>query len=270
MDLSFVTEVASPRRREDLPPPRPGTAFLAGGTWVYSEPQPAVDRLVDLTALDWPAVTTSESGLTISATCTIETLCAVRLPENWSGARAFRSCADALLASWKIWHTATVGGNLALSLPAGAMIAACCALDATLTIWTPDGSEYHLPAEAFVTGVGTNVLRPGEILRSITIGSAALCGRVAVRKVAYAPLGRSGALLVARHGTDGSWTLVVTAGTVRPHLLRFPEPPTASELSETLAATVAPTDYLTDAHGTASWRRHVTALLAEEIREELT
>ena len=56
MDLSFVTELSAPRSRDDLPAPEPGTAFLAGGTWLYSEPQPHLTTLVDLAGFDWEAV----------------------------------------------------------------------------------------------------------------------------------------------------------------------------------------------------------------------
>src|SRR5436305_489841 len=48
MDLNTVSEVVRPRRRESLADWRAGDAWLAGGTWLFSEPQPAVRRLVDL------------------------------------------------------------------------------------------------------------------------------------------------------------------------------------------------------------------------------
>ena len=40
MDLNTVTEVVRPTAREELPPWRDGDAWLAGGTWLFSEPQP--------------------------------------------------------------------------------------------------------------------------------------------------------------------------------------------------------------------------------------
>ena len=56
MDLNTVTEIARPRQRAELPAWRAGDAWLAGGTWLFSEPQPTVHRLLDLTGLGWPSV----------------------------------------------------------------------------------------------------------------------------------------------------------------------------------------------------------------------
>ena len=47
---------------------------------------------------------------------------------DWAAAPLLRQCCEALLASFKIWRSATVGGNVALSFPAGAMISLLSAL----------------------------------------------------------------------------------------------------------------------------------------------
>src|SRR5258705_12464819 len=70
MDLNTITEVAHPRTRAQLPVWTAGDAWLAGGTWLFSEPQIHLTRLIDLTALKWPALTIGANGLTIPATCT--------------------------------------------------------------------------------------------------------------------------------------------------------------------------------------------------------
>ena len=75
-------------------------------------------------------------------------------------------CADSLLASWKIQRIATIGGNLAMALPAGPMTSLAVALDASLVLWTATG-ERTVRAVDFVTGVRTTVLRPGELIRAI-------------------------------------------------------------------------------------------------------
>src|SRR5687768_3914513 len=110
MDLNTVSEVVRPRRRESLTGWRDGDAWLAGGTWLFSEPQPALYRLIDLESLDWPALEVSDAGLTIAATCRIADLHALAPPADWTAARLIGECCNALLMSFKIWNMATVGG----------------------------------------------------------------------------------------------------------------------------------------------------------------
>src|SRR4051794_5912175 len=92
------------------------------------------------------------------------------LPElrpDWSAAPLFHQCCTAQLASFKIWRTATVGGNVCLSLPVGAMISLASALDAGLVVWCADGGDYRLPVTEFVTASSANVLAGDDVLRSI-------------------------------------------------------------------------------------------------------
>src|SRR5690606_31886430 len=195
-----------------------GAAARGGGTWLFSEPQPHLHRLVDLSGLDWPAVTRHPDALEIAATCTVEQMAALSDEAEHTAAPLFRQCAEALLASWKIWKRATVGGNICLSFPAGAMISLATALDADAVIWTIDGGERRIPVADFVLGVASNALAPGEILRSIRIPLRVLNSRTVFRKIALSPLGRSGAVVIGRRDDDGSVTLSITASTVRPYL----------------------------------------------------
>ncbi len=86
MDLNTITEVAHPKTREQLPVWTAGDAWLAGGTWLFSEPQVHLTRLIDLTALKWPALTIGATGLTIAATCTVAQLDALACPPEWLAA----------------------------------------------------------------------------------------------------------------------------------------------------------------------------------------
>ena len=74
MDLNTITAVAHPQTRAQLPVWTPGDAWLAGGTWLFSEPQVHLTRLIDLTDLEWPALTVTESHFSIAATCTVAQL----------------------------------------------------------------------------------------------------------------------------------------------------------------------------------------------------
>src|SRR5262245_7986378 len=111
MDLNSITHVLKPRQRTDLAPWQPGDAWLAGGTWLFSEPQPALTRLIDLAGLGWPPLEVGDDGLTIAATCRIAELNAAVLPARWTAAALVDQCCRAFLASFKIWNMATVGGN---------------------------------------------------------------------------------------------------------------------------------------------------------------
>ncbi|MGV9710492.1 FAD binding domain-containing protein [Gordonia sp. NPDC003424] len=266
MDLNTVTGYRYAHTRSDLIL-APGEQLVAGGTWVFSEPQVATTGLVDLTSMDWPALEElPDGGLRIAATCPIVEI--TRLPEHphWRARPLFAQCANALLASFKIWNIATVGGNICRSFAAASMVSLSAGLDGVAGVWTPDGDEYRIPVADMVTGNGTNTLAEGEVLRCIDIPGHAMGSRTAFRKIALAELGRSGAVVTGRVDDDGTTVFGITAATERPTILRYPALPDADALrGEVLAAH----GYYTDPLGAADWRRGVSAVLAEEIRSEL-
>jgi CO/xanthine dehydrogenase FAD-binding subunit len=269
MDLNTIKEVAHPRKREQLPVWTAGDAWLAGGTWLFSEPQAHLTRLIDLTDLKWPALTIGETGLTVAATCTVAQLDALACPPDWLAAPLINQCCRAFLASFKIWKTATVGGNLCMSLPAGPMISLTAALGGVCTVWKADGSEQRVSVADFVTGNQRNVLAPGDLLRQIDISLAALKRRAAFRQISLTPVGRSAALLIGSLSSAGALALTVTASTVRPVQISFPEIPDTRELREALRQGIPDEIYHNDVHGKPAWRKHMTLRLAEEIRAEL-
>ncbi len=269
MDLDSITEVVAPRARAALPAWRPGDAWLAGGTWLFSEPQGGVNRLVDLPSLGWEPYAVTERGLALAATCTIAALDRIALPATHAAAPLIGQCCRALLGSFKVWNAATIGGNLCLALPAGPMIALAVALDGTGLIWTPEGGERTLPIRDLVRGPQATALAPGEILREITLPAAALRRRTAFRRLSLSPNGRSGALTIATLDASGAFALTVTAATRRPVRIDFGSLPEAAELAAALAAAIPDGLWYDDVHGAPDWRRHVTGLLAEEARAEL-
>jgi CO/xanthine dehydrogenase FAD-binding subunit len=269
MDLNTIKEVAHPRTREQLPVWTAGDAWLAGGTWLFSEPQAHLTRLIDLTDFKWPALTVGKTGLTIAATCRVAELDAFPCPPEWIASPLVDQCCRAFLASFKIWKTATVGGNLCMSLPAGPMIALTAALDGVCTIWKADGSEKKIGVADFIVGDQRNVLSPGDLLRQIDLPLAALMRRSAFRKVSLTPVGRSAALLIGSLSADGALALTVTASTVRPVQLSFAGIPQAGALREAILHHIPDALYHNDVHGKPAWRKHMTLRLAEEIRGEL-
>jgi len=269
MDLNTIRAVAHPATREQLPVWTAGDAWLAGGTWLFSEPQAHLSRLIDLTDLKWPALTISESGLSIAATCTVAQLDAMPCPPEWIASPLIDQCCRAFLASFKICKTATVGGNICMSLPAGPMISLTAALDGTCTIWQAGGGERKIPVADFVTGDQRNVLAPGDLLRQVDIPLAALRRRSAFRQISLTPVGRSAALLIGSVTREGGLVLTITASTKRPVRLSFAEIPNDNELREAILQCIADDLYHTDLHGKPTWRKHMTLRLAEEIRSEL-
>src|SRR6267142_2526203 len=269
MDLNTIAEVAHPTKRDQLPVWTAGDAWLAGGTWLFSEPQVHLSRLIDLTDLKWPALTISESGLSIAATCTVAQLDALACPPEWIASPLINACCRAFLASFKIWKTATVGGNICMSLPAGPMISLTSALDGVCTIWQAGGGERKIPVADFVTGDQRNALAPGDLLRQVEIPLAALKRRSAFRQISLTPVGRSAALLIGSVTSDGGLALTITASTRRPARLSFTAIPNRKELRETILQRIADDLYHSDVHGKPAWRKHMTLRLAEEIRVEL-
>ena len=269
MDLNTIKEVARPQEREQLPVWTAGDAWLAGGTWLFSEPQSHLTRLIDLADFKWPALTIGDTGLAIAATCTVAQLDALACPPEWLAAPLINQCCRAFLASFKIWKTATVGGNLCMSLPAGPMISLTAALGGVCTVWKAGGGERRASVVDFVAGNQRNILAPGDVLRQIEIPLAALKRRTAFRQISLTPVGRSAALLIGSMGSEGTMTLTVTASTVRPVQLAFSKLPGAAELREALLRHIAEDAYHDDVHGKPAWRKHMTLRLAEEIRAEL-
>ncbi len=270
MDINTITEIARPRQRAELPAWSTGDAWLAGGTWLFSEPQLKVSRLIDIADLGWPALETTEHGLRIAATCKIAELDGMAFPASWIAAPLVNQCCRSFLASFKIWNAATVGGNLCMALPAGPMISLTAALDGICVIWTPDGNERRVAVTEFVLAPQRNALRPGELLRAVDVPLAALHRRTAFRQIALSPLGRSGALLTGTLSSgDGPFSLTVTAATPRPVRLSVSTLPSRAALREKIESAIPREAYYNDLHGAPAWRRHVTLQFAEEIRLEL-
>jgi CO/xanthine dehydrogenase FAD-binding subunit len=267
VDLNTVTTILKPADRSALPTVQPGDAWLAGGTWLFSEPQVDLRRLIDLESLRWPSLQMEPDGLRIGATCRIAELAVFEAPPAWRAASLIQPCCRALLGSFKIWNMATVGGNLCLGLPAGPMVALLSSLDGICRIWTPDGTSRAVPAADFVTGPQQTVLQSGEILRAIDVQQDAWLKRTAFRQISLSPQGRSAALLIGTLDPTGAFALTVTASTPCPVKLRFAGIPTQIELDTALEEAIPA--YHDDVHGSPGWRRHMTLSFARSIREEL-
>jgi len=270
VNLNTIAEVKRPTSADQVSDWHDGYAWLAGGTWLFSEPQLATDTLIDLEGMGWPALTTSRDGLEIAATCRVVELHDFKGQAEWRATRLFGECIDAFLMSFKIWNAATVGGNLCMSLPAGAMISLTAALEGVCTLWPRNGKPREIAVVDFVTGNHQNVLQKGELLRSIRLPATALAKHHAMRQVSLTHLGRSAALIIGTVGDAGAdFLLTITAATPRPVQLRFPKLPSAADLRRAIDERLPADAWFEDVHGSPAYKRHVTRYLAEQIRAEL-
>ena len=186
MDIGTITTIRRPQSAEEIAGWRPSYAWLAGGTWLFSEPQPDTDTLIDLHGLGWPALQAAAGRarhrrhLPHRRRCT-----ASQRPADWAAAPLFRSLLQG--ASWpsfKIWNAATVGGNH-LHVAAGRAddLADRGAGGHLHAVAARRRRRGRWPSIDFVTGNHANVLQPGELLRSIHLPASALSRQAALRSV---------------------------------------------------------------------------------------
>jgi CO/xanthine dehydrogenase FAD-binding subunit len=270
VDITTVTEVVR------QPPARPGSlwrdgdAWLAGGTWLFSDRQPEVRRLIDLVPLGWNSLVADAAGLEIGAMCTIRDLYEMAAPVDWTAAPLLPISCEAFLASFKVWNSATVGGNICMALPAGPMITMTVALEATYTVWSVGGNERTVDAADFVTGNHLNILEPGELLRSVNIPVGALRKRHAHRRFTLTKMGRSTIFMIGTQtpGTD-DLLLTITAGTTHPVRLSFDSMPDPDALQHRIDS-ISDDVWFDDPNGSPDHRHHLAKHYAEEIRTELS
>lgn len=282
MNIAGVRTYLSPSNDEEARQWKPGSSFVAGGTWLYSEPQmsgritpgqtgdaeaPGIDTIIDLMSLGWTPTGIVDAGFEIAATCRIRDLLNFQSPPEWKASALFQKCAEALSASFKIYNEATFGGNICLSLPAGAMISLAHALHAEYTIWPHGGEPFTMSAKEFHTGLLTNRLKPGDILRSVLLPEEWLRREAIMDLRSLTNVGRSAALVIAtRDVDDGQIEFSISASVVRPYQFAFQSVPTAGELKDAIHEGIPGDAYFDDQHGDVFYRRAMTMFLAEKLR----
>lgn len=271
MNLNTITELKRPSSADEVTAWKDGYAWLAGGTWLFSEPQVHTDTLIDLAGLKWQSLAVaSDGGLEVAATCTIHDLYEFKPPKTWKAGALIGECCRSFLSSFKIWHEASIGGNIVMSLPAGPMISLTTALEGIYTLWPRNGEPRDVNAIDFVTGNHQNVLAKGELLRSIHLPASALGKRFAFRRASLTHLGRSGVLLIGTiDDAKKELIITITAATARPVQVRLCGAVTAIEVREAIEAAVPESLWFDDVHSSPAHRRHLSYHYAEEIRKEL-
>ncbi len=270
MDLNQLEAYLRPQHLPQVQDWSEGWAWLAGGTWLFSEPQPGLRTLVDLEPLGWSELEVTEAGLSIGATCSLAKLSQFDWPAAWPACAAFRSAISALAASFKVIHLATVGGNLCLALPVGTMAPVMLALGATYEVWSPSAPPFQLPALGFQTGPQQTRLQPGQVLRQITIPAAQLRCQVDVQRFGLAATDPALALVVGTYDPQTAQVqLALGACLPAPYLLQFSGLPSAVEIAQALDAELPLERFVHDARASAGYRRQLAQVLIQRCLEGL-
>jgi CO/xanthine dehydrogenase FAD-binding subunit len=263
MDLHSVDTYLRPTNLDELGGWQSGWAWLAGGTWMFSEPRPQIHTLVDLRGLGWSELEMRDNGLTIGATCTMNQLLQAPYPAHWTGMQALHSAVHEL-ASFKVQNVATIAGNLCLAIPAGTFAPALVALDARYEIVRLDGSTDTVPALQFQTGLRQTILRPGDLLRKIWIPAASLEWQTNYQRICMASAGLALAIVVAAyHPATKRLRFGISGCVTAPRLLEFGSIPTAEELATALDRQIPLSEVIDDAQGSAAYRHHLTRVLMQ-------
>ncbi|MGF1481911.1 MAG: FAD binding domain-containing protein [Cyanophyceae cyanobacterium] len=269
MDLHRVETYLQPKTLQEVDW-QPEWAWLAGGTWIFNEPQPQIKTLVDMQQLGWTEIEVSAQGVVIGAMCLQNALLDFAFPSEWTATAALKDAVREL-ASFKLSNGATVGGNVCLALSASTFAPVLVALKARYEIWHPRGEPYQVQAIDFQTAPQQTMLKPGEVLRKIWIPAENLIGwQTSFKRMAVATAGYAIAIVVAAYNKATAQIRFGIGGSViAPRLVEVASIPTAAEIAAALAQIPAE-DYLDDERASAPYRQHITKVLMQRTVTELT
>jgi len=245
---------------------------VAGGTDVMIDTRVgrvSPEWLVDLTPLRSLAGTTlADEVLSLGALTTIRT---VELDPELARRAAALVEAARVLGSVQIRTMATVGGNLCHATPSAEMPPALLVHDAVAEIAGP-GGERSLPLGDLFAGPGRTTLEPGELLTAVRLRvPAAAAGSCYLRQTVRWSMDLAGVGVAASVEVEGTTVTRarIALGAVAPVPLLVGEAAEAvvgTELSaeaadEAGARAAAACSPITDARGTAEYRRQVVSVL---------
>ena len=266
MDLYSVETYLQPTSLTEVSDWQPDWHWLAGGTWIFNERNPQIKVLVDMQQLDWAAIAVTSDGLSIGAACIQNDLLEFSFPPSWHATDALKDAVREL-ASFKLSHAATVGGNICLALSASTFIPAMIALDAQYEIWRPGYDPYFVDAADFQTAPQQTVLQPGEVLCNIKIPRSSLTPwRTNFKRMAVCTAGYAIAIVVTAYHPQTQQVRFGVGGSLQsPQLIEFDAIPTV----EQIAASFQGLTFLHDERGSAAYRQHITQVLMQRGIAEL-
>lgn len=270
MDLYNVETYLRPRSLREVQEWQADWNWLAGGTWIFNQAQPQVKTLVDMQQLDWSEIEVTSEGLTIGATCIQNHLLDYAFPEAWTATEALKDAVREL-ASFKLSHAATVGGNICLALSASTFAPAMIALNAKYEIWRPNDKPYLVDAVDFQTAPQQTILQPGEVLRRIKIPIGNLPQwQTSFKRMAVCTAGYAIAIVVTAYHAQTKQVRFGIGGSVKaPRLIEFDTVPTSEQIVGAIRESPLHI-YIDNERGSAVYRRHITQVLMQRGIAELT
>ncbi len=249
----------------------PGARYLAGGTDLLAQARFGGARpplLIDIKRIpDLHSVESGDAGdLRIGAAVSVAAV--ARHPRVGEAFPALRDCCSCL-GSYPLRQRATVVGNLCNASPCADTAAALLALEAVLEVAGPEGLR-EIPLTEFFQGPRETALRPTELAVAVRVpgssaGARASYGRLARRRgVDISTVAVLVAALPDREASHRISLLSVAPTPLRvgaaEQILDAQGPSGAQAAAEAAQAASAP---ITDARGTAEYRREMVAVLVE-------
>ena len=193
------------------------------------------------------------------ATCTFRQLLQYDWPPHWPGIRAL--CEGmASLASFKVAHLATIGGNLCLALSVGVVAPVLIALEATYTLIDLQGSLRHIPAQDFQIGPQQTLLQPREALRSIWIPAQRLRGPSTFQRLGITQTDPALVIVAGSRDPDsGNYRFGLNAALSPPQLVRLGSRPDPEHLPQLLAEQAH--GWIADFRASALYRQRMSEVL---------
>ena len=276
MDLHHIDNYLLPTDINQVKDWGEGWSWLAGGTWLFSEPQPEIKTLVDIQSLGWDEIEfinppNSHQGelLVIGATCPLIKLLNYSWLPEYSAVEGFRGAINALSASLKVVNIATVGGNICLALSVGTLAPIMVALDASYEIWNRKGKSRIVASKDFQVGSRQTILQSGELLRRVLIPVENLKFKVNYQRFGIAASDPALTIVVSAYNSIvKQLRLVIAASVVKPVLLEFDcdlenNKNRKNIESKNLEQYLENIDFIEDARASAIYRQEITRVLIQ-------
>jgi len=264
MDLPQIEKYLCPQALISIQDWGEDWAWLAGGTWLFSEPQPHLKTLVEMQKLGWSELEISDQEITIGATCTLRKLQEINCLE-YPALGIFKQAVSALAASEKVVNVATIGGNLCLALAVGNLAPVMIVLGAKYELIHPQAGSRWVAAKDFQIGHQKTILRSGEVLRKVVIPKDYLSWQITYDRLGMTATDTALALVVtAYHAPSHQVRIGIGASLSAPRLLEFNFVPNEQQLDAAMQL-----NWLQDPRASGEYRHHLTKVLVERSLKKL-